>query len=113
MKRTLIAVVGAIAIIANSQTFAQTAVGPSDTDAALVIPPAEQTIIKQYVVKEHVNPVTTKEQMSVGGTVSADVELSAVPSDWGPSMAKYRYLYTDNKVVVVEPVSRKIVQIVD
>ena len=113
MKRSLIAVAGAIAIFATGYAFAQTAVGPPNTDTALIIPPAERSLIKQYVMKDRVSSVAAKEQMSVGGTVSAEVELRPAPSDWGPSMAKYQYLYTNNKVVVVEPISRKIVQIVE
>ena len=33
-------------------------------------------------------PVT--ERIAVGATVPSDVELVAVPSDWGPSLTRYR-----------------------
>ena len=59
------------------------------------------------------SPVTVKERIRVGAKLPADVELRAVPSDWGPSVTKYRYVYSDNHVYFVEPSSRKVVQILD
>jgi hypothetical protein len=43
----------------------------------------------------------------------ADVTLHAVPSTWGPSVTKYRYVYTDDHVYLVEPSSRKVVTVVE
>ena len=39
----------------------------------------------------------------VGGRVPADVELEAVPADWGPSLTKYRYVYSGDRVMLVDP----------
>ena len=36
----------------------------------------------------------------VGGRVTADVELEAVPADWGPSLIKYRYVYSGDRVIL-------------
>jgi hypothetical protein len=55
-------------------------------------------------------PVTTKEKIVVGGRVPADVELEAVPADWG---TKYRYVYSGDRVILVDPDSRTVVQEVD
>ena len=46
----------------------------------------------------------------VGGRVPADVELEAVPADWG---TKYRYVYSGDRVILVDPDSRTVVQEVD
>jgi hypothetical protein len=54
-----------------------------------------------------------KERVTVGATLPADVELAPVPQTWGPSVSKYRYVYSDNHVMLVEPSSRKIVQVID
>ena len=106
MKRALIAGAAAIAVLASSQILsAQTAV--------IEIAPPQRTMIKEYVVKEKVKPVTLKEQVTVGVTLPTDVELVAVPETWGPSVTKYRYVYWNNRVVLVEPSSRKVVQIID
>ena len=39
----------------------------------------------------------------VGGRVPADVELESVPADWGPSLTKYRYVYSGDRVMLVDP----------
>jgi len=97
MKRALVAA-SAIAILAGAQSFAQTVgVGPAET---VII---ERTVIRDYVVRERVAPVTLKERLSVGATLPAEVELQTVPSAWGPRLAKYRYVYSGDHVYLVEP----------
>jgi len=54
-----------------------------------------------------------RERIVVGATVPDDVELRAVPSDWGPTVARYRYVYANDHVVLVEPSTRKVIQIVE
>jgi hypothetical protein len=81
--------------------------------ATVDISPQQRTEIKQYVVKEKVKPVTLKERVTVGATLPADVELAPVPQTWGPSVSKYRYVYSDNHVMLVEPSSRKVVQVIE
>jgi hypothetical protein len=103
MKRVLVAGITAMAVIAASQAIAQT----------VVINPEQRTRIKEYVVKERVNPVTIRERVSVGATLPADVELSAVPEVWGPTFSPYRYVYSDNRVMLVEPSSRRVIQVID
>src|SRR6516164_1297984 len=76
MKHALVAA-SALAILAGAQSFAQTVgVGPGKT---VVIEPEQRTVIRDYVVKERVAPVTVKERLSVGATLPADVELRTVP----------------------------------
>ena len=69
--------------------------------------------MKEYVVKEKVNPVMLKERVIVGATLPADVELRTVPTTWGPSASSYRYVYSNENVLLVEPSSRKVIQIID
>lgn len=105
MKRELFAGVTALVTVLGANAIAQS--------VAVEIAPEERTRIKEYVVKEKVRPVTVKERISVGATLPAEVELRAVPSTWGASVSKYRYVYHDNHVVLVEPSSRRVVQIID
>jgi hypothetical protein len=105
MKRYLLAGATAMAVIFAGQALAQS--------VAVEIAPEQRTRIKEYVVKEKVRPVTVKERISVGATLPAEVELQAVPSAWGPTFSKYRYVYSDNHVYFVEPSSRKVVTVVD
>jgi hypothetical protein len=77
------------------------------------IEPEYRTRIKSYVTEKKLRPVTTKERIVVGSPVPADVELEAVPSDWGPSLTKYRYVYSNDRVMLVEPGSRRVIQELD
>src|SRR3954469_5943817 len=98
MKRFMIL---ATAALISSGALAQT--------ATVDIAPEQRTKIKQYVTTQKVAPVTLKEKVTVGATLPSDVRLQSVPADWGPSVTKYQYVYTDNHVVLVEPSTRKVV----
>jgi hypothetical protein len=101
-------VASVIATLAGAQALAQTVgVGPSET---VVIEPQQRTTIKEYFVKEKVAPVTVKERISVGARLPADVELRTAPSAWGPKLSKYRYVYSNDHVYLVEPTNRTVVQ---
>ena len=97
----------AVLIALSAPAFAQT------VGVAVSVAPEERTRIKEYVVKEKVAPVTIKERVAVGARLPADVELRAVPSTWGSSVAKYRYVYSDDRVYLVEPSTREVVQVID
>jgi hypothetical protein len=90
-------------ILAGGAAIAQT----------VVIDPDQRTVIREYVVKEKVKPVTIKERITVGSTLPADVVLTPVPEPWGASVKPYRYVYWDNRVVLVDPPSRRVVHIVE
>ena len=104
MNRTVIAGMTALALIASTQAFAQ---------ATITFAPEQRTKIKEYVVKERVPAVTIRERVAVGATLPADVELRTVPSDWGPSVSRYNYVYHDNNVVFVDPGSRRVISVID
>ena len=101
---------GVVAATALSVTFGAQALAQA---VSVEIAPEQRTKIKEYVVKEKVAPVTVTEQFTVGGTLPGSVELRAVPSDWGPAVTKYQYVYHNNRVVLVEPANRRIVQIIE
>ena len=100
MKRFMIL---ATAALLSSGALAQT----------VELAPDQRTKIKQYVTTQKVAPTTVKEKITVGATLPADVRLQPVPADWGPSVSKYEYIYTDNHVVLVEPSTRKVVTVID
>src|SRR6267143_1163874 len=114
MKRALLAGIAILALagsaVAQSTTVTTTAPSAS---ATVTIAPEQRTKIKQYVVQQKVKPITLKERVTVGATLPADVELVAVPNDWGPEVTKYRYVYSDDRVVLVEPSSRRVVQVIE
>jgi hypothetical protein len=54
-----------------------------------------------------------RERVRVGATLPADVELREVPADWGPSVSRYRYIYSDDHVHFVDPASRRVIYDLD
>jgi len=96
-------IAGAFALLISSQAFSETFVEVS---------PEQRVQIKEYVVKQKINPIRV-ETFTVGSTLPADVELQVLPENFGPTVSTYRYVYTSDRVVLVEPSSRRVVQIID
>lgn len=73
----------------------------------VVIAPEQQTVIREYV---HKQPLASVEipgvELSVGGTLPDTVELHEVPN------MKYRYVVVDSQTILVDPGTRKIVQVI-
>ena len=88
-------------------------VGPHAIAQTIVVAPEQRTVIKEYVVREKVPAVAMRERISVGARLPTDIELHAVPTQWGPSYSKYRYVYSGSDVYLVEPSTREVVTIVD
>lgn len=101
-----------LALTAAALTFGSIASGLAQ-GVAITVAPEERTRIKEYVVKEKVKPVTVKERISVGTKLPADVELTTVPSTWGANYTKYRYVYSNDNVYLVEPSSREVIQVIN
>jgi uncharacterized protein DUF1236 len=57
--------------------------------------------------------VETQESIVVGARVPTEVELEAVPSDWGPSLTRYRCVYSNDRVMLVDPATRTVVHEID
>ena len=100
MKRFMIL---AAATLLSSAAIAQT----------IELAPEQRTKIKTYVTTHKTAPVTVGERVTVGSTLPANVRLQPVPSDWGPGVAKYQYVYTGDDVVLVDPGTRKVVEVID
>ncbi|MBR1279021.1 DUF1236 domain-containing protein [Bradyrhizobium sp. AUGA SZCCT0283] len=113
MKQVLIIAAAAslLATAVNAQTTMTTTTGAGN--AVIQIEPQYRTKIKSYVTEKKVRPVTTQERIVVGAKVPTSVELEAVPADWGPSVTKYRYIYSSDRVMLVDPGTRTVVHEID
>jgi len=109
---TSLATVILLAALSSGPALAQTTI-TTEPGGTVTIAPEQRTRIKEYVVRERVRPARIQERVVVGSTLPADIELSTVPSDWGPGVTRYRYVYWDDHVVLVEPSSRRVIQIID
>ncbi|MCP3442256.1 DUF1236 domain-containing protein [Bradyrhizobium sp. CCGUVB14] len=81
--------------------------------AAVQIDPEYRTKIRTYVTEHKVRPIETREKIVVGQPVPREVELESVPADWGPSLTQYRYVYSGERVMLVDPSTRTVVQEID
>ena len=86
----------------------------SETTGSITIAPEKRTIIKQRL--SSTKPVEIEKKVTVGMSVPSTVELQTVPetivSDI-PSVKGYRYFVWNDEVVLVDPSSRKVVQIIE
>jgi hypothetical protein len=112
MKKLLFMAVAA-SIVATAATAQTTVTTTGVGSGAIQIEPQYRTKIKSYVTEKRVRPVTTQERIVVGAKVPASVELEAVPADWGPTVTKYRYVYSNDRVMLVDPGTRTVVQEID
>jgi Protein of unknown function (DUF1236) len=118
MRHTLIATTAALGLLAAVSASAQTSTtvtttAPSAT-GALTIAPEQRTVIRQRLTTA--KPVQIKERVTVGMTVPTEVELVEVPETIVtevPSVRSYRYFRWNDDVVLVDPSSRRVVQILD
>jgi hypothetical protein len=111
-----ITLVCAVTTLLSPGTFAQTTVVESQGRAhvgAVQIEPESRTRIHSYVTEHKVRPVKTHERIVVGSPVPRDVELEAVPEDWGPSLTRYRYIYSGDRVMLVDPETRNVIEEVE
>jgi hypothetical protein len=79
----------------------------------VVITPEQETVVRDYVVAQRVEPVTLPADIVVTeGTVlpeTVEVRVLEVPE----IEVQYAYLVVDRRIVLVDPVTRRIVRIID
>jgi hypothetical protein len=112
MYRSLLAGAAVLALGLSTPAFAQSVgvqAGPVAADLSFA--PEQRTRIREYVVREKVRPY--RERVTVGATLPANVELHTAPAEWGPSVSRYRYVYSNDNVYFVDPGSRRVIYHVD
>jgi hypothetical protein len=118
MKYALTAAVAALGLLAapaiaqTSSTTVTTTTGSAST-GSITIAPEQQTKIKQYVVKEKRASVAAPSgfTVSAGATVPQSVELYSFGSDVG--VTQYRYTVIGDRTVLVDPGTRKVIQVIE
>ncbi|PBC06680.1 DUF1236 domain-containing protein [Mesorhizobium sp. WSM3859] len=74
----------------------------------VVIAPEQETVIKEYVHKQPLASVKVPGvELNIGSTLPDTVELHEVPN------VNYRYVVVDNRTVIVDPGTRKIVKVIE
>ena len=118
MKHALIVTTAALGLLtavsasAQSTSTTVTTTAPSTTGAITIAPEKRSVIRQRFTAK----PVQIKERVTVGMTVPTEVELVEVPETVVtevPTVRSYRYFRWNDDVVLVDPSSRRVVQILD
>lgn len=79
----------------------------------LQITPEQRTIIQKRIGTRHPT-ASIKQRVTVGATLPADVELVPLPDDLYtemPTMRNYRYIVVGDEIVLVEPQTRRVIEV--
>jgi hypothetical protein len=96
--------------LAGLLLLAGTGLAAADT---VIVTPEQETVIREYIVKQHVEPVAPPSDfdLSVGATLPDTVEMQ--PLDVPDIETHYDYVVIDGQTALVDPDSRRIVQIIN
>jgi hypothetical protein len=112
MAFTKLAAGAALATLLVSAAHAQNVgVGVGPAGVGITFSPEQRTVVREYVQRQR--PIELRERVVVGAKLPADVEIREVPDAWGPSVSRYRYVYTGGNVYFVEPSSRRVIHVLD
>ncbi|HEY8578327.1 MAG TPA: DUF1236 domain-containing protein [Beijerinckiaceae bacterium] len=109
-------ILAAVALAATSPALAQTVVAPP---AAVVdeldLPAEREVIIREYVTREAPAPIIIEGGTVRPGSIVPDyVELRRFGNLADRSLSRYAYFASpDQKIVLVDPVDRRVVRILD
>lgn len=106
MRKTMLAT-AALMLTVSSAAFAQSAVivtDPAPTSSTVVLPGEVRT----YVMEQSVPSVTYDDDIVVGATLPDTVEVHTVPNVDG-----YAYTVVNDRRVIVEPQTHRIIQVLE
>jgi hypothetical protein len=95
---------------------AQGTVGVVRSDSVIVdsdgIAVAQRPAFREYVIRERVPTYTIPDRVIIGGVLpEAGITYYDVPQTYGPTT--YRYTVVNGQTVLVEPRTRRVVQVID
>jgi hypothetical protein len=113
MKKSLAFASVALALLAGGLgASAQTSTTTTTTTQQTTVTNEQQSRIKAYVTKQRPRAVTAPSGFTVttGAVLPEAVELESFPADVG---VNYRYTVIGDRTVVVEPGTRRIIEVID
>jgi hypothetical protein len=111
------AVIGAISAPIAAQAQSEITTGAARGNTVVVtesdgIGPDQRPAFREYVVRQQVPVFTTTDRIVVGGVLpETGITYYDVPQTYGATT--YRYTVVNGQTVLVEPRTRRIVQVVD
>lgn len=112
---TALAILIGAALLGGPAAAQTTTIIQEDTTGSIVVTPEQRTTIKRYVQTRPSSPIVMQERLVVGAPVPDTVELQPLPEELyveSPAMRNYRYFVTQDEVVLVNPQTRRVIQVV-
>ena len=97
-------------VAAQAQSTVTTGVVRGGSDVGIAVD--QQPAFREYIVREHVPNYTIPDRVVVGGVLpETGVTFYDVPQSFG--MTPFRYTVVNGRTVLVEPRSRRVVQVIE
>jgi hypothetical protein len=85
-------------------------IGAAVAEDVIVVAPEQQTVIREYVHKQHLASISLLGvELNVGSALPDTVELHAIDV---PDV-RYKYVVVGDHAVLVDPDTRRIVEVID
>ncbi len=117
MKHLMIAAVASLGLVSaaaaqTSTTVTTTTGGATATTGAVTIQPEVRTKVREYVTTNKARSVAVPSgfTVSTGAVLPEAVEIQSFPSTVG--VTQYRYAVVGDQTVLVDPGSRRIVEVI-
>jgi hypothetical protein len=107
--KTILGAVAATMILSGAAIAQSTSTTTTTTQQTITTEQAGK--IRTYVQREKKPSVKVTEQVSVGSTLPASTEIYSFPADVG--VTNYRYSVVNDRTVIVDPQSRRVIQVID
>ena len=117
MRRSLAMLLGAM-LLTTGPALGQSAAptpGAVVESRPVVLSPETQVLIREQAKRPNLPVAQLSEPARIDITIPEEVELLAMPQDMTtetPTTTSYRYLITSDVIAVVEPQSRKVIQLI-
>ena len=119
MKHVMMSAGVAVALLTGMATIgtavAQTTVTTVERRAPMQLTPQQRTIIYQSVTGKPRPAPQAEVQVITGARVPSSTELSTLPEEAYvevPAVKRYKYVYVQNQVVLVDPDTSEVVEVI-
>jgi len=103
--------VGVSAVSAQSTMSRETTTTTTTTQAPVTLAPDVRTHVRQYVVQHRQPSVTIHDRVAVGTVLPPDAQF--YPFEGVAGVGAYRYAYINDAPVLVDPGSRRIIEVIE
>lgn len=115
MTKHLLLAAAAATLALSTPSMAQTGTTTTTTESSgtVMLQPQQRTRIREYITTQRVAPAQLPSgvTVSVGTVLPQTVELRTFPAEIG--VREYRYVVVGDRTVLVDPQSRRIVQVIE